>query len=264
LEVLNFGVNGFGTDQAYLRYLRDGAPFHADIVLIGLMAENILRNVSVYRPAYNHGTDTIAVKPRFRLDATGSLELVPCPVRSAEELQKCVQSGELLETLYQTDYWVRRGIEAYQGSLLFKSAMVRAAYAGFERWHPPGRYYRATSGEPFRVTARILHKFHETALRDGAQKAIVLFFPGEGEISETLRGEPPYWMPMTEDLRTAGIPVIDLTAPLAEAVQGEGLSTYYRIGHLSPKGNAVVADTLRGILGGTEDVLMLNTNPKRQ
>ena len=45
IEALNFGVGGFGLDQAYLRYLEDGIQYNSHIVLIGFMSENIYRNV---------------------------------------------------------------------------------------------------------------------------------------------------------------------------------------------------------------------------
>ena len=63
LEVLNFGVSGYGLGQSYLRYMRDGLKFHPDIiffnyVLIGnrdnfsvreMMQGRGLRNADVYR-----------------------------------------------------------------------------------------------------------------------------------------------------------------------------------------------------------------------
>ena len=72
------------------------------------MVENILRNVSVYRPAYAHGTAGVAVKPRYRLGADGELELLPSPVRSAADLKRLVKSRRLLDALGETDYWVAR------------------------------------------------------------------------------------------------------------------------------------------------------------
>jgi hypothetical protein len=55
-EVLNFGTGAYGLDQAYLKYLQDGVPFHSDIVIIGFMSENIYRNLNVFRPFYSHCT----------------------------------------------------------------------------------------------------------------------------------------------------------------------------------------------------------------
>src|ERR1039458_517165 len=47
-RIANYGVSGYGTDQAYLRFRRlgaDGAP----VVLLGFVPEDIRRNVNQYR-----------------------------------------------------------------------------------------------------------------------------------------------------------------------------------------------------------------------
>ncbi|MBW2243510.1 MAG: hypothetical protein JRH01_16125 [Deltaproteobacteria bacterium] len=70
-RVSNFGIGGFGTDQAYLRYLHsepDGAP----VVLLGHTAENIVRNSNQLRGLVAHGTE-YGLKPRFVLDGQGGL-----------------------------------------------------------------------------------------------------------------------------------------------------------------------------------------------
>jgi len=78
LEVLNFGVAGYGLDQAFLRH-RDGAgPFESDIVLIGFMTESIHRTVNSFRPFYNIYGPAMG-KPRFAL-VDGSLRLLPNPL----------------------------------------------------------------------------------------------------------------------------------------------------------------------------------------
>src|SRR5690606_2816732 len=67
-EVLNFGVNGYGTDQAYLRWRRDGRRFAPDVVVYGFQPENALRNLNVFRALYFAATDMPLQKPRFLLE----------------------------------------------------------------------------------------------------------------------------------------------------------------------------------------------------
>ncbi len=66
LEVLNFGVSGYGLGQSYLRYLKDGLSFQPDIILINyitlsgrdeldarqLAESNNLRQAHFYRPQF--------------------------------------------------------------------------------------------------------------------------------------------------------------------------------------------------------------------
>ena len=49
LEVLNYGVGGYGLDQAFLRFQREGMALHPDVVLIGFTPDDLGRVVNVYR-----------------------------------------------------------------------------------------------------------------------------------------------------------------------------------------------------------------------
>ena len=48
VQVLNFGVSGYGIDQAYLRYTRDVRPWHPDIVVLGYIRADVWRTGRVY------------------------------------------------------------------------------------------------------------------------------------------------------------------------------------------------------------------------
>jgi hypothetical protein len=249
VEVLNFGYPGYGTDQAYLRYLRDGSRFAPHIVLIGLMVENIQRNVSVYRPAYFHSARNAYVKPRFTIRADGSFELLPQPARTVEELRNLVESGRLLGRLYETDYWVRRAPLAYKESPLFLSSIVRLMYAAYENGgRRAAAYYRDVESEPFRVTARILQEFHAKALADGVERVMVVIFPNRPALESLLAGKPAYWETMLRYLRRAHIPFVDLSAALAEAARRDGLDALFNKGHYNAAGEAVVARVLAEVL----------------
>jgi len=253
LEVINFGVNGYGTDQAYLRYRRDGRLYNPHVVVIGIMAENILRNVSVYRPAYYHGTGGTAVKPRFTVDEAGTLLLAPCPVSSQEELRQALESRALVPVLLETDYWVRRAPLAYTGSPLFASSLFRIVYSSYENaGRDPLPYYADTASEPFRVTAKILETFHAEAVRDGARQAVVLIFPSPPALRAATVADAPLsrpWRTLIERLEAGGIPVIDVTEALAARSRERGLETLVEpSGHYSAAGNDVVAEVLAGRL----------------
>lgn len=76
VEVLNFGVHGYGHDQQLL-YLREVLPVvKPDIVLVGHVTDDSLRNMLGFRSF---------AKPRFRLDA-GELVLEGTPVPTPAEV----------------------------------------------------------------------------------------------------------------------------------------------------------------------------------
>lgn len=86
-RVGNFGSGGYGTDQAYLRYL-DNDDDHAPIVFLNHQSENIMRNVAQFR-ALTNGYKTeaapLSFKPRFILDENSLLELIPLPTFNTED-----------------------------------------------------------------------------------------------------------------------------------------------------------------------------------
>lgn len=83
-EVLNFGVSAYGVDQAYFRWLHQGSEYEPDIVVFGLQAENLDRNVNVFRQLI-HPLGPPFSKPRF-VFTDGVLKLVNSPAIPPEEL----------------------------------------------------------------------------------------------------------------------------------------------------------------------------------
>lgn len=240
LEVLNFGVSGYGTDQALLRYRRIGR-LGADVVLIGILFENIGRNVNRYRPLWNPSTGFLAAKPRFRFDENGGLALLPQPFASKRELAEAVEDGTLLARVADGEYWLDRP----RLSLLSYSAFARVAgVVVAHRERSPERLWRDPEGEPFRVSLALLETFCREALADGARHALVLLFPSKQDLTG-FRGGERFWGELTAELERRGVPYIDLVPPLArrqdelEADPSQG--TLYFGGHLSVVGNAVVA-----------------------
>jgi hypothetical protein len=74
VEILNFGVHGYGHDQMLL-YMREALPrFQPDVVLIGHVTDDALRNLNTFRDF---------AKPRFRRSGE-SLQLEGVPVPTPE------------------------------------------------------------------------------------------------------------------------------------------------------------------------------------
>lgn len=86
-EVLNFGVGGYGMDQAYLRWQHIGKSLSADIVIFGFQPENLKRNVSVFRPIYARHTGIPLSKPRYLLQGD-ELKLINYPALPPAKLME--------------------------------------------------------------------------------------------------------------------------------------------------------------------------------
>lgn len=244
-EALNFGVSGYGTDQAWLRYRRLGRGLGAEIVCLGLMLENIGRNVNRYRPLWATFTGVCVTKPRFVLATDGKLELVPQPYATREELYAAIADGSVLEQIAAHEYWLGRP-EIPTGKL---SSLVRLAcgYLAY-RERSPARLWRDVSGEPFQVTLALLEGFHRMAVADGLRLAPVLLFPSKEDLRDYALPGRPYWTSLFSELERREIPYVDLIVPLTEGARALGAERWelelFQGGHLSRAGNAIVAREL--------------------
>ncbi len=89
VEVMNFGVPAYGTDQAYLRWKLEGTKYNPDIVIIGIQPENCERNMNMLSGIYFYFFPHIT-KPRFILE-NDEMILINYPTMETEELIKIVK-----------------------------------------------------------------------------------------------------------------------------------------------------------------------------
>jgi len=248
-EFANLGVPGFGADQAYLRYLRDGRALEADEVWFGLLPEAALRITTLYPPGYQHWSPMVVFKPRFELRDGGELELIPAPTRSPEDIRALLgDQRAFVDALGAHDFWVRR---------------TRAAFApaGSSPWHWSGlarlvlswRESGARSPEPwledqesefYRLLRAIVVRMRRDVESDGARFR-VLVLPSRPDLASLAERGQPYWRPLADDLAQSGIDVLDLTA----AVQAENALSDDRCwmhdGHYSAEVNRAVARAIQ-------------------
>jgi len=249
LEVLNFGVGGYGTDQAFLRYQRIGPGLGAEVACLGILLENIGRNVNRYRPLWNTLTGICVTKPRFVLDERGELELVPQPFGSRAELRAAILDGSLFGHIAEHEHWLGpRVLTGHVSSI----ARIVAGYFAY-RARSPALLWSDPEGEPFRVTVAILEAFHRRALEDGARLAPILVFPSREDLGSYGLSGRSYWGPFFAELERRQIPYVDLVTPIVEAARAQpghtALETLYFGGHLSLAGNTIVAEELSRWLG---------------
>jgi len=77
VEVLNFGVAGYSTDQALLAFRKIGARFAPDVVVLVVYGNDFWDNGNGYG---NGGGGRLVARPHFQFAAGGALHLVGTPV----------------------------------------------------------------------------------------------------------------------------------------------------------------------------------------
>jgi hypothetical protein len=244
-RVDNFGVGGYGTDQAFLRYqhnVEDRAP----VVVLGHFSENIVRNVNQLRGFYAPGR--FGFKPRFIAAADGSIDLVTLPGLSVEQyLQVHKRTRELLPH----EYFVPDELGGPSvldfpytfvvGQTFFhyriRSALVgRPSYAPFYDIDHPSKALEVSVG--------ILKEFSNTA-RARNQQPVILIIPDMKDLTSLHeQGSAPY-DPLAKTLIEDGINVLDGGRAITEMVADQDFCRLYvdcqRGSHFNVDGYALLA-----------------------
>ena len=232
-EVWNMGVGGWGTDQALLRFRDTRDELRPDIVLLGLLSENIGRNVNRLRAAYWNGGDQPMVKPRFVL-SDGGLELLPQPYPTELALFEAGVNGSLGLDLAPHEGWAP--LTGGWSHLMngYRRWQIARAHAP---WHA---LWADREGEACRVTLALVEAFAREAHGAGAAFGVVLFHTE----SDLVQG----WSlaPLHPDLEQRAVPFVD-TYELVLGRYQAGASTYGQ-SHFTPDTNDDVADLVLGWL----------------
>jgi len=228
--VLNFGVDGYGVDQAYLRYYRDARPFHPAITILGFIEHDLVRTMAVYTFISFEWNFPFS-KPRFVFEG-GKLELLNTPLISPSQILSRQSVTELPYIEYDPGYhpieWQKR---VYHGSRL-----VRLLLSRFPRYP----LLRADLGDEavIHTNTELLLNFVRLASSEGT-RSLVVYFPSRGDFqgqSRFLKGR------VLSALRESGVNSLDLTSCVRQA--GPEGAFIAGGGHYSAAGNAAVARCL--------------------
>lgn len=129
-DVYNFGVPGYGVDQALIRFRSDLSLTQTPIVTLAFIPENINRIVSVYRKFYYPPTGIPMTKPRFML-VDKRLTLLPNPIGSIRELRN-LQSTEFLARLSSTDWWFPKPARALDMEFPYTFSLLKKVTEEFK------------------------------------------------------------------------------------------------------------------------------------
>ncbi len=165
-EVLNFGVGGYGMDQAYLRWQIDGARYRPDVVVFGLAPSNIARNLNVFRSLLVHRTNIPFSKPRFVLEGD-ELRLINSPTLPIEGILPTLEdfAGSTLrpyEFFYTEDYadrWWLHSVLLNVGAKAIRRRLVGETTVAC----------RGIDEEPARTASAIVDAFASEVAASGAR-----------------------------------------------------------------------------------------------
>ena len=231
VTVLNLGVDGYGVDQAVLRYERDARPWKPDVAILGFIDHDLLRTLSVYPFVRFPDWGFPFSKPRYVLE-NGELRLLNARLESPAKILSTPSITDLphidVDGGWDPDEWVHHTYDA--------SYTVRFLRSRFRRWPTTGSDPHALEME--RLNAALITRFTSMATANGTLP-LVVYFPSRVDFSvEDVSSREV----ALKTLDHAGVPYTDLRSCVAAV----GVSEAFVPGrpHYSPTGNAAVAACL--------------------
>ena len=227
-QVLNFGVDGYGIDQDYLRYRRDVTPWKPEIVVLGVISDDFRRTMCVYGFLCFPGAEIPFPKPRFVVADSGLRQLnAPLPTPESISAQQSIEELPFIK------YDVAYDPVEWETHFYDHAYTIRVPLSIFRRW--PAREPVVSDSAMRRVNAALIKAFLLDAHRQGS-RAIVVYFPSGDE----LRSGPHSPSLAQEVLRQGGIPFLDMTDCVERVPPDERFVVF----HYSATTNAAVASCL--------------------
>jgi hypothetical protein len=230
VAVLNLGVDGYGVDQAVLRYERDGRPLKPSVAILGFIWHDLLRTLTVYPFVSFPEWDFPFTKPRFVLEKGALTRLTERLERPAQILNR-PSIHDLPFIVHDPGYraadWEHRFYDY--------SYVVRFLKSRFPPW--PAQNGASSTPELEPLNTALIRRFTQI-VRDGGAAPIVVLFPARVDFT---REDRPEHDGVLTALQREGLTYIDLR-PCIGAV-GEKAFVPGRP-HYSADGNAAAARCL--------------------
>jgi len=251
-RVLNYGVGGYGTDQALIRYLGNESD-QAELVVLAHMSADIIRNATRYRDFETHSR-SMAFKPRFAIGENGRPEQIPIPKLTYDEYERFL--GLTSPQLFLPHESLHPGGPSGAVRLTFPFALALIRNLGFEgfRARRGGTTRHALYYDPdhpshaLDVTTEIMLEFVRVAKERG-QASLLVIFPERLDLTHFLEtGEWPYQI-LIDRLQQRGAQPLNFGEALLSHFEDDldaafgsgGRGSQY---HYGIDGSHLVADTI--------------------
>jgi hypothetical protein len=242
VEIINFGLEGTGTDQQLLIYEEIARSYEHDLVLLFPFLQNIRRNMVQARIGHEPGSGVLLLRPKPRFDLiNGDLTLTNVPVprepisTGSEEMKKMVGNTDTPPSLL---HLFKSRLNMIPGI----SGIKKVIYSAFP-WEPFPEYRNANTPE-WQLMEAIIRRFKKSA---GEKPLVVL--PVFYDSYVCLRMARNYWDRFTSLNAVSGLFAIDLL-PYFMRIGPEAKRAY--LGphdcHFSAYGHLVLADALQSEL----------------
>lgn len=259
VEVINFGVPAYGIDQAYLRYKKTGYKYSPDIVIIGFQAENLERNVSLFRFFYYENEVYLPLsKPRFIL-LKDDIKLINSPAIEPQDLIGKIQHDPGFFSTY--DYYSRT-----QENPLY-SILLRSKLAGLiitnkdSRQNTDYYYYKKTgegkyslNGEPAQLGLKIIEHFVRDVQNNGSE-IYLIHLPKIPDIKAAMENDHLEYQEVF-DILSEKYSMIDPMVELKELAKRKSVWNLAQGNHYSAETHQLIGKVVTDFLTSRSKVLI--------
>ncbi len=244
-EVLNFGVSGYGMDQALLRWRKEGRFYSPHIVIFGLTMENIHRNTNLIRAFYFQNTGIPFSKPRFILEGD-HLQLVNSPTPLPQELASIIKNVSLWGNLKYENWYDLRD---YRETLFSQSKLMAFLYSALNAIQSQSS--RSSDKNAESLSLKIIKEFRLEVEYIRA-KFYAVYLPSKIELHGLSNHEGKPAVPFLDHVRDF-VPLIDCKKGVLS--RGNKIATHGFLQiHYSPLGNQSVAESVAEYLMQQSDM----------
>lgn len=241
-----YGVNSYGTDQAYLRF-KQRTNDSAKVVILTHLSENIIRNLTRNFDLYT-GVANYSLKPRFVLDTQNKLKLVPLPeITEKEYLHSIAKESPQLILGYENFHV---GGSAGEVSLSFpysisvlQNILSFRMLSAFKREPDYAQFY--SLDHPMKglgITAGILREFSLTA-KSRDQIPLVVLLPTKHDLRYFNKTGKWTYATLIAKLNSSGIRFINFGDHLFDNIGERDYESFFMpLGHYNEDINKMLTE----------------------
>lgn len=243
-ETYNYGLPGSGTDQQMLIYEEFAKNVEADVIVIGVMVENIDRITLASRPSIDRttGKEVKVPKPYFTLE-NGQLVHHHNPVPKEREIIEARQTEDSL--ISKTVREANKLTKKYTGS---NHSKLRSSLVKLSGYTPQPQYKDANHPDLALMEA-ILNRFIEQASKQA--KVVVVPIPTPHYLID---GVKAHYRPFFERFHKPenNVHLYDITPELLELPWETRERMNFDVdNHFSPLGHKIMAEHISGYIAKT-------------
>jgi hypothetical protein len=251
-RVGNFGVPGYGSDQALLRFKRNKKDV-APKTFFGIFPDNFKRNVNQYRYfIQKSNSNPFLFKPRFVIRPSGDLQLIRLPEIPLKNFDRFLMEPQ---QYLQYEYFIPESSDGpiplrfpflWRSWKLINKPEIKNWLLGMPEWHDFVQPEHASGA--LEVTIAITSQFIDEC-RKREKECLILIFPARNDFDYFRKTGNFALKKFMDKLDELNLQYLNLTPEISNELKEKSICEVLAnqdqcSGHFGPEGNRLIAKIL--------------------